>query len=120
MRPKRDGWNILLAGFWNRLIFTPDWVIPHFFPGEQEIETHVALLPILPIIYKTHGVSLEVSSTRLVLRPPIPTAWTGVSGSESRAIRAIFSMRSSPSSANGTGGRRTRRVEVEDGDVAGL
>ena len=101
MRPKRDGWNILLAGFWNRLIFTPDWVIPHFFPGEQEIETHVALLPILPIIYKTHGVSLEVSSTRLVLRPPVPFTDEGLLRIEKMARIALDSLPETPVQAVG-------------------
>ena len=101
MRPKRDGWNILLAGFWNRLIFTPDWVIPRFFQGEQEVETHIALLPILPITYKKHEVSMEVSSTRLVFRPPIPFTDEGLLRIEEMARIALDSLPETPVQAVG-------------------
>src|SRR4051812_13358345 len=70
MRPRNDGWSLVLAGFWNRLIFTPDWVIPRFFEGETEIGTKVSLLPVMPLIYEKDGLSMEVSSTRILFRPP--------------------------------------------------
>ena len=101
MRPKRDGWNILLAGFWNRLIFTPDWVILHFFQGEEEVEARVALLPILPIIYEKHEVSIEVSSTRLVFRPPIPFTDEGLLRIEEMARIALNSLPETPVQAIG-------------------
>lgn len=101
MRPKRDGWNILLAGFWNRLIFTPDWVISHFFQGEQEVETHISLLPILPLIYQKQEVSMEVSSTRLVFRPPIPFTEEGLLRIEEMAGIALKSLPETPVQAIG-------------------
>lgn len=101
MKPKGDGWSILLRGFWNRLIFTPDWVIPHFFHGEEEVETHVALLPVLPIIYKKHEVSLEVSSTRLVFRPPVPSTDEGLLRIEAMARTALESLPETPVQAVG-------------------
>lgn len=101
MRPKRDDWNILLAGFWNRLIFTPDWVIPRFFPGETEVDTRVALLPILPIIYQKHDVSMEVSATRLVFRPPSPFSDEGLLRIEEMARTALESLPETPLKAIG-------------------
>jgi hypothetical protein len=68
---KRSGWNIVLAGFWNRMIFTPEWVIPRLFP-EPQLETLVALLPVLPLIYRVDQVALEVTMTRLAFRPRKP------------------------------------------------
>lgn len=68
MRRKPEGWSIVLAGFWNRMIFTPEWVgPPRLFPG-VEIEARVALLPVLPLIYLDREVVMEISATRLVFR----------------------------------------------------
>jgi hypothetical protein len=68
MRRKPEGWNIILAGFWNRLIFTPEWVAEHVF-HHANFETYVALLPVLPIVFNDKVVSMEVSLARLVFRP---------------------------------------------------
>jgi hypothetical protein len=68
MQKKREGWSIVLAGFWNRMIFTPEWVGPRLFGENPEIETVVALLPILPIIYRDNQVAVEISSARIVCR----------------------------------------------------
>jgi hypothetical protein len=68
MKRKRSGWNIVVAGFWNRMIFTPEWVIPRLFP-EPQLETLVALLPVLPLIYRNEQVALEVTMTRLSFHP---------------------------------------------------
>src|SRR5262245_31244008 len=64
----QNGWNIVVTGFWNRLIFTPEWVVPRLFT-EPQLETLVALLPVLPLIYRVDQVALEVTTTRLVFRP---------------------------------------------------
>ena len=32
MIPREDGWNVVLAGFWNRSIFLPEWALPRLFP----------------------------------------------------------------------------------------
>ena len=68
MQKKRDGWNIVLAGFWNRMIFTPEWVVPRLFEEDAQIETMVSLLPVLPIIYRDNQVAVEISSARIVCR----------------------------------------------------
>ena len=41
---RRDGWSIVLAGFWNRSLFLPEWVGPRLFP-EPGMEIEIALLP---------------------------------------------------------------------------
>ena len=73
MKRKSDGWNIVLAGFWNRMIFTPDWVIPRLFEGrESDVQMFVNLLPVLPVFYrdeKIANVQMEVSLARLLFRP---------------------------------------------------
>jgi hypothetical protein len=66
---KLDNWSIVLAGHWNRMIFTPEWVSPRFFEGREELETMVALLPILPIIYRDNDIAIEVATSRVIVRP---------------------------------------------------
>jgi hypothetical protein len=68
MRRKPDGWNIVLAGLWNRAIFSPEWVNELLF-REREVETLLSVMPHLPIIYRNRQVAMEVSSGRLVFRP---------------------------------------------------
>lgn len=68
MKKKREGWSIVLAGFWNRMIFTPEWVGPRLFQQDEELETVVALLPVLPIIYRDNHIMVEIASTRIVCR----------------------------------------------------
>lgn len=68
MKRKPDGWNIVLAGFWNRAIFTPEWVNDLLFQ-EKEVETLLSIMPFLPIIYRNPKVAIEVSTPKLVFRP---------------------------------------------------
>ncbi len=70
MKIKQDGWNIVLAGIWNRAIFTPEWVGQVLFPETRnEVETLISIMPHLPIVYRDKRVAVEVSSFRLVFRP---------------------------------------------------
>jgi len=70
-----DGWNVVLAGFWNRSIFLPEWVFPRLFatqePTGHEVMTEVALLPALPLIYRDAEVAMEISRGRLAFRPQV-------------------------------------------------
>lgn len=68
MIPKQNNWNIVLAGLWNRAIFTPEWVGRLLF-NQSEVETLISIMPHMPIIYRNRQVSLEVSSSRLAFRP---------------------------------------------------
>jgi len=65
---RRDGWSIVLAGFWNRSLFLPEWVGPRLSP-EPGMEIEIALLPALPVIYRDQQVSMEIAWGRLVFRP---------------------------------------------------
>lgn len=68
MRRKSEGWNIVLAGLWNRAIFTPEWVNELLF-HEREVETLLSVMPYLPIVYRNRQVAVEISDARLVFRP---------------------------------------------------
>jgi len=70
MIPTQDGWTIVLAGHWNRMIFTPQWVSDRLF-HTAEVETLVGLPPVAPFIYRNPQVLLEVASSRLVFRPQV-------------------------------------------------
>ena len=70
MTPKLDTWGIVLAGHWNRMIFTPEWVSANLFHQETiDTEIEIALLPVFPVIYRHPLVTLEASGGRLVFRP---------------------------------------------------
>lgn len=68
MRRTLSGWNIVLAGLWNRLIFSPEWVTQHIF-NEAESETLISIMPHFPLVYQISQVALEVSGPRLIIRP---------------------------------------------------
>lgn len=72
---RADGWNVVLAGFWNRSIFLPEWAFPRLFPRHTqpggEVQTEVALLQALPLIYRDAQVAMEISGGRLVFRPQV-------------------------------------------------
>jgi hypothetical protein len=73
MTPRKEGWNVVLAGFWNRSIFLPEWALPKFFPEHEtpgrEVQTEIALLQALPLIYRDRQVSMEISGARLAFAP---------------------------------------------------
>jgi len=72
---RADGWSIVLAGFWNRSIFLPEWALPRLFPQHEapghEVQTEVALLHAMPLIYRDPQVAMEISGVRLVFRPQV-------------------------------------------------
>src|ERR1051326_2392210 len=69
MRRKPESSSIVLAGFWNRMIFTPEWVNARLFPGVDNLEAMVALLPVMPVIFRDDEVAVEISHSRIVLKP---------------------------------------------------
>jgi len=73
MIARAEGWNVVLAGFWNRSIFLPEWAFPRLFPRHAEpggeVQTEVALLQALPLIYRDAQVAMEISGGRLAFRP---------------------------------------------------
>jgi hypothetical protein len=68
MIPKKDNWAIVLAGMWNRAIFTPEWVGRLLFE-QREVETLISIMPHMPLIYRNRHVALEVAPARLSFRP---------------------------------------------------
>ena len=66
---------MVLAGFWNRSIFLPGWALPRLFPDHEtpghEVQTEVALLANLPLIYRDSQVAIEISGVRLAFVPLI-------------------------------------------------
>lgn len=68
MKRKPEGWNVVLAGFWNRAIFSPEWVNANVY-GEAELETLLSIMPHFPIVYQNQQVAIEVSGARLIVRP---------------------------------------------------
>jgi hypothetical protein len=81
---RQDGWNIVLAGFWNRSLFLPEWVGPRLFP-EPGMVVELALLPSLPVIYRDAQVSMEISWGRLAFNPLKLTDDTVLQRAESMA-----------------------------------
>ncbi len=75
MKQRPEGWNIVLAGFWNRSIFLPVWAFPRLFPQfaepGHEVQTEVALLSALPLIYRDSQVAMEISGARLAFQPQV-------------------------------------------------
>jgi hypothetical protein len=68
MTPKPETWNIVLAGLWNRAIFSPEWVSRLLF-HEPEVETLISVMPVFPIVYRNRQVAMEVAFSRLVFKP---------------------------------------------------
>lgn len=99
MRLNLGGWNVILAGFWNRLIFTPEWVSERIF-HHKAIETYVALLPVLPIVFSDKTVSMEASLARLVFRPA-DSARDALARAESMAREVLRALPETPVQAVG-------------------
>lgn len=100
MRRRPEGWNIVLAGFWNRMIFTPEWVAERVF-GQNDFETYVALLPVLPVVFKGPSVSMEVSLARLLFRPRKPADEAHLSSAEEMARKVLSALPETPMQAIG-------------------
>jgi hypothetical protein len=69
MRPNLENWSVVLAGHWNRMIFSADWVATHLF-GSEQIEIEISMSnPALPPRFTHGGVALIVTPPRLTLNP---------------------------------------------------
>ena len=66
-KPNIDGWSLVMAGHWNRKIFTPAWIIGRLTTAKDlGIEVPVEN-PALPIRLSFDGIKLCVNSAQLVL-----------------------------------------------------
>jgi hypothetical protein len=67
MKPQIEGWNIVLAGFWNRMIFTPEWVMSKL-TTEKDIGVEIQIgMPGLQPRLVFEGITLKVDPAMLVL-----------------------------------------------------
>jgi hypothetical protein len=99
MKPKNEAWSVVIVGFWNRMIFTPEWVGKKLFQVEV-LEKLIPLIPVAPLIYRTEHVELIVDSMRLVFhaRKSTPDC---ISEAEELAISAMEKLPETPISAVG-------------------
>ena len=99
MVPKEDAWTIVLVGFWNRMIFMPEWVGNNLF-GAEEIEKLVPLASVAPLIYRDASVTLVVEEGRLVVGLRQPTEEC-LRKAETVALAALAKLPETPVSACG-------------------
>lgn len=66
MIPKQDDWSIVIVGFWNVMIFSPNWIGQKIFEVET-IETLVPMQPKAPVLFRTDDVALSVDDKCLIL-----------------------------------------------------
>src|SRR4051812_3477977 len=67
MNPRIDR-SVVVTGFWNRMIFTPEWVGSVLY-GKPELEIQIPIMPVSPIIFSDSEVELHVTYGRLVFKP---------------------------------------------------
>ncbi len=89
-----DTSGIVLAGHWNRMIFTPEWVGEKLF-HEDIILTEIAVVPGFPAIYRNNQVQLEASRARLLVRPRVDTP-QAFRRSEGMAVEALAELPNTP------------------------
>ena len=66
MTPKENSWTIVIAGNWNRMIFSPNWVGKKIFKA-QEVEVRVPLQITNPIVYKHEDITLGINEARVTI-----------------------------------------------------
>jgi hypothetical protein len=86
--------GIVLAGHWNRMIFTPEWVATNLF-HEPMIEAEISMLPGFPAVYRHRYVLLEASSVRIVLRPKFNNA-RSLGAAEEMATAVLTALPNTP------------------------
>lgn len=69
MTPVVEGWTIVLAGFWNRAIFTPQWLqARNLFPADRNIGLELAVgTPRVSPRLVLDGINLRVEPSLLVV-----------------------------------------------------
>jgi len=64
MTPKENSWSIVVAGYWNRMIFTPKWVGKEIFKAPS-VELLVSMAPFAPVIYRNDDITIAVGEEKL-------------------------------------------------------
>lgn len=84
----------MLAGHWNRMIFTPPFVGQRLFQQAQ-LETLVPLTPRAPVVFQNEHVALNVAPARLELKPRT-LANADLTAVEEMATRAMEQLPDTP------------------------
>lgn len=66
MEPRPNSWQIVVAGYWNRMIFSPEWVGQHLLQQEL-VDVLVPFVPDAPIIYRKNDIEIQIAATRLAV-----------------------------------------------------
>jgi len=68
LTPKVDGWTIVIAGFWNRMIFSPEWLQAHgILPEGQMLAAELPADLSGPPRLSFDGIRMTVDPRRLIL-----------------------------------------------------
>ena len=67
MKPRTDSYTIVIRGFWNRMIFSPQWVMDEIF-HKQEVEKLVPIIPVAPLIYRDDELVLHVAEQQIIVQ----------------------------------------------------
>jgi len=68
MTPRIEGWSVVLAGYWNPMIFTPTWIKNKLTNADIAIEVPINNL-FLPVKFSFDDISLLVRGDMLTLTP---------------------------------------------------
>lgn len=72
MRPEPGGWTAVLAGAWNKAIFTPSWIAKQIFREEEDIPVELAIafgVDETIMRFPSKNVALQVSDARIIVVP---------------------------------------------------
>jgi hypothetical protein len=82
MKSEMDKWSIVLAGSWNRAIFTPNWMAKYLFEESQEssekrelkVEVEVPVIPALgALVFTIADLRIQVDSQKAIITPKLCT-----------------------------------------------
>lgn len=72
MRPEPGGWTAVLAGAWNKAIFTPSWIARQIFRQEEDIPVELAIafgVDERIMRFPSKNIALQVSDARIIVVP---------------------------------------------------
>ena len=99
MRHRPERWTIVLVGYWNRMIFTPQWTAQRIFEVEG-VELEIPLAPGIPVILRDNRTDLLVQPQRLTLRTRVYDK-DGIDRMETLAAKILDALPETPVSAFG-------------------
>jgi hypothetical protein len=94
LKEQRDNSTIVIVGFWNIGIFTPDWLANNVFDS-KEVILEVGLNPGLPRRFTADGITIIPSEDRLILSPK-ELGNTSLSKMESIACKLLSTLPHTP------------------------